>query len=231
MIHPSFLDGYLRNMAHLEDIGVMTYPEEEIYDSYVGEMGIESWKHEYYEWLVQEAMPRRHDPHYVYDARGLLRFLASIPYEWTKELDDNIGYDGMSIRWVYRMISHTEYEGQHQIDTKEDYDRWPPTVLEVLVALGSYAYYQTEAEEPESVWVWRFLDNLGILDVWRSRRRTRRKEIRDILERWMLREYPPSADGYGTPWRFEKLDAPEGFDQMQMWQQMGNYLSAWEGLI
>lgn len=167
-------------------------------------MMIEPLENEYFNWLCAKVLDSR-GPMY----RDLLSILHRTEFVWSILGDKNRAEDGCELRQDFLRESRWE----------ED-DIWfhlPCSVLEMLIAFSSRAWFQTDVAPRE--WFWIFLTNLG-LDEYRRVSASDVSLIEDILNTFVHRNYAEGGQGGIFPMRWPQHDQRE----VEIWYQFCEYL-------
>jgi hypothetical protein len=170
----------------------------------------------YYRWVVDQAFegaPYKR----MYD--GVLRMMFNTPFYWTIMGDSNRAGDAS----VFRHYERGQVRGRkHGLNT-DWLDMWEnsaPSVLEVLVGICErwHQFYEFQTQW----YFWQLFHNLG-LNVFSSGGTTEWHEtkIRQILDRWMSRQFGPNGEGSPFPVPPNKY----GIDMRitDIWGQMNVY--------
>ena len=165
--------------------------------------------HDYGVWLLDHVGFRDEN----YDL--LMAELLDYTFVSYVNFDDNRARDGIGLRddFLYEMDVYPEY-----YDILKGHSC---CVLEVLVALAIRIEDEYIGDpkdfHPERIF-WEMLCNLGLNKY--TNRRFRARDIYDILDTWMRRQFSRSGEGSIFPLRSTKRDQRE----LQIWDQMNEYL-------
>ena len=168
-------------------------------------MLMSEYQSDYYMWLLERVEGTG-----MFGAlySKLLRFLFDTKYTYTFVMDGNRAKGGESLRSIFAAEEGVFIEDVHS---------GPCTVLEMIEALATEMAF--DKHDSISRWFWELLDNLGLM-VYKDDN-FNEKEIKDILNRWMSRNYEP--DGKGS------LFPIPGFDgdmrNVEIWDQMNIYMT------
>ena len=129
---------------------------------------------DYYLWLESLVNDGNHS--------SLIRYLYSQPYRWQFLLDENRTAGGLNLRRVYA------YE--NGVDLQEVGQGFC-SILEMLIAL---AKRMTELLDHDiSKWFWVLMKNLGLDKI--DDNHYDESRARDILNKWLDREYDSAGNG------------------------------------
>lgn len=134
----------------------------------------------------------------------LLRLLMAREFLWFVPNDDNRIEDGLEVRREFKAGIR---------------DLWPPSVLEVIVALSRRLSFA--ADGPAPMWAWQLITNLELHKMWDPLRRRKEIAAEEILDNLIYRTYQP--DGYGG--FFPLIDAGDADQRkVEIWYQMAAFV-------
>lgn len=147
----------------------------------------------------------------------LLRLLHRTKFRWSNMKDRNRAEDGVDLR--FRFAKHKRLSKN---DVLEWHDRTPCSVLEMMVALAIRAEEQI-MDNPQvgnrtTQWFWGMISSLGLTGM--SDDMFDLIEAKDIIERFLDREYSP--DGKGG--LFTIRDCEYDLRDVEIWTQLCWYL-------
>lgn len=151
--------------------------------------------------------------------RKLFRLLYETEFVYMLDIDANRADDGTDLRYRFA------YEcGLMAADVKRYLDIQPCSVLEMMVALASRCEEQI-MDNPDNgdrtgKWFFQMVESLGLMGMDDSR--FDKEAARDILYRFMRREYDESGHGglFALRYPNSKID----IRQIEIWYQMMAYL-------
>ncbi len=170
----------------------------------------------YYEWLCDkiDLEPGTYDI--------LMCELYNIPFEWVIELDKNRAEDGYILRGYFH-----NPDGSTALDSCGDK---PCSVLEALIALSQKMDYMLADEgrgDRTRIWFWEMIGNLKLDEFTDASFEEpfgedmgRLRQITNICERWMRREF--SYRGYGSP--FPLMNPHRDQREQHLIDQMNDYI-------
>ena len=143
--------------------------------------------------------------------RGLLRQLHATPFRYYLAHDANRAEDGRELRVQYidqmRIVE--------QDDPWIDYD---VSFLEMLIALSDRVAYNSYALGAD--WFWKLLENIELSNFDDRVHNRHIREVDEVLDRVMDREYAESGWGGLFPLRAPHQDQR----RTELWYQMSAYL-------
>ena len=148
----------------------------------------------------------KHNKRYL----SLLKILFETNFKWIVERDVNREMDGLHLRELYSI------ETGNQIDSTN-----PCNVLEMLIALCIRMDKDVIGDDNNlylQEWFERLLNNLGLQDFINGN--IDNSEVRQILQKWMDREY--SEDGNGGLFPLLKPNCDQR--KVEIWVQMNSYI-------
>lgn len=166
---------------------------------------------EYFAWLYQLVCGNRYSNHISY--KSLLTYLYDTDFRYSILRDENRAEDGLELRHRF------EYEYDYYPDVNG-----PCSVLEMIVALAIRCE-ETIMDDPHignrtSQWFWVMITNLGLGSMNDSRFDGR--VVKDIIERFLDREYEP--DGSGGLFKIQ--DCEYDLRDVEIWHQLCWYLDS-----
>lgn len=171
---------------------------------------------EYFEYLYKYVDNQRFHKRISY--RRLMQDLFETPFRWTIKKDANRAEDGIDLRRRYSM------DMGFDPDYFAEYLDGPCNVLEMMIALA-IRIEETIMDDPSignrtSQWLWEMIRSLGLESI--TDERFDEKEVYDIIDRFLDREYDPDGKG-GLFWipncRYDLRDT-------EIWIQMLWYLDS-----
>lgn len=167
----------------------------------------------YFNWIYGIVCENRFSEEVSY--RKLLTQLHDTEFRYTLVMDDNRSEDGIGLR--------DRFADNHDISNIERYLNGPCSVLEMMVAL-SIRCEESTMDDPQigdrtSQWFWSMIGNLGLgsmKDV-----RYDKAYVRDVLNRFLDRDYEP--DGKGGLFYIRNVDVD--LRDVEIWNQMWWYMS------
>ena len=170
---------------------------------------------DYFVWLYsQVGVVRLKNPARTHWA--LLRQLYQIEFIWLVPNDDNRVDDAYDLRVEFL----ENYDGAESIDL--EWQHLGCSVLEVLVALSRRLSFFTDIDPHE--WFWEMLENIDIGMAHTNDQHYNqeiRRDVNDIIERVIWRNYEPDGKGGLFP-----LEAPaQDQRRVELWYQMSAYLA------
>lgn len=183
--------------------------------SYRGErMDIEK---EYFEWIYSLVRCKKKRGSY----RKLLTLLHSIDYRYSIPMDGNRAEDGTDLRYRFALANDiSDHAAAAELDCR------PCSVLEMMTAL-CVRCEENIMDNPEfgnrtAQWFMEMLESLGLSKMTDSHFRER--EARDIVERFLDREY--AKDGVGG--LFTIPNCPFDLRCVEIWYQAMWYLNRFD---
>ena len=143
----------------------------------------------------------------------LLRIFYEYEYEWSVQGDHNRAEDGLDLRNDFLI------ETGHEND-----DNWfsvGVSVLEVLVAFGYRAEWQTDISAPE--WFWIIINNLGLRDC--DENDFDPEYVEEILYSFVWRTYNSDGSNGGL---FPLNNPQHDQREVEIWYQFSEYLAEHE---
>ncbi len=165
---------------------------------------------EYFDWLCAKVVDRHS---HIYT--DLLRILYTTEFEWSVFGDRNRSEDGIELR--YNFVHESEWEKD---------PLWfdePCSLLELFIALGMRASFQTDI--PTKDWFWTFVSNI-LLDEYRQVSDSDIPVIEDILCTFVWRRY----DTYGRGGIFPLDQTQHDQREVEIWYQLFEYIED-QGLV
>lgn len=148
----------------------------------------------------------------------LLRLLHRIKFRWSNIRDKNRAEDGTDLRFRFRK----SIDGLSRNEVLNWHDEEPCSVLEMMIALAIRAEEQI-MDNPQvgnrtTQWFWSMVASLGLTGM--SDDMFDLIEAKDIIERFLDREYSP--DGKGG--LFTIRDCEYDLRDVEIWTQLCWYL-------
>ena len=144
----------------------------------------------------------------------LIDHLYKTPFRYSIKMDSNRVGDGLALR--YRYLCSTNREGETITDN-------PCSVLEVMVALAlrceETIMMNSDYGDRTQQWFWSMINSLGLGVYYDDN--FNKKEINDILDRWLDREFEPDGRGSLFTLRHPKCDMRD----VEIWFQFNHYLA------
>lgn len=167
----------------------------------------------YLDWLYSKvALTSRSTPttqHY-----NLMRMLHLTEFVWQISGDDNRAEDGRDLRREYELLTRAP----DCIDDEEC------SVLEMFVALCFDIEFQTDI--PAREWFWEFMENLGLAG-FNDGAYPGDDVVREILDRFVWRQYSYNGQGGAFPIRKPRHDQRK----VEIWYQFWEYLKDQDRLL
>lgn len=170
---------------------------------------------EYFEWMYQMVLGKGY--------RNLLSYLYDIPFKFILDMDYNRICDGCDLRYKF---GHDTHIPSRVIDLK--LDNLDCSVLEVMVAL-SIRMEESILCDPDygdrtSIWFWEMIKSLGLYHM--DDDNFDEQFVRDVIERFMDRDYEPNGRGGLFTVRNARCDMRD----VDIWYQMCMYVDNILGL-
>lgn len=148
----------------------------------------------------------------------LLRLLHRTKFRWINIRDKNRAEDGTDLRFRFRK----SIDGLSRNEVLNWHDKEPCSVLEMMIALAIRAEEQI-MDDPQvgnrtTQWFWGMVSSLGLTGM--SDNMFDLIEVKDIIERFLNREYSP--DGKGG--LFTIRDCEYDLRDIEIWTQLCWYL-------
>lgn len=148
----------------------------------------------------------------------LLRLLHRTKFRWINIRDKNRAEDGTDLRFRFRK----NIDGLSRNEVLNWHDKEPCSVLEMMIALAIRAEEQI-MDDPQvgnrtTQWFWGMISSLGLTGM--SDNMFDLIEVKDIIERFLNREYSP--DGKGG--LFTIRDCEYDLRDVEIWTQLCWYL-------
>lgn len=148
---------------------------------------------DYYFWLCDKIG-------YQEDYDPLLRFIFSVQFTWTNNLDENRSLDGLRLRELFA----------EEEDVRGDWDDSNPcSVLEMLVALA-IRVEEDIMGDPDICLFWRMIDHLGLTETGNQ------KMWETILDDWLDRRIERDGTGGIFPLNYTP---PRNQRYVDIWEQ------------
>lgn len=145
---------------------------------------------EYFEWLCQLVYDKRYSKNLSY--RKLLKYLDSVEFTYTIDMDANRAEDGTDLR--YRFAFERGIEGPF---VKMYLDERPCSVLEMMIALAirceEHLMDDPTVGNRTGQWFWNMIVNLGLGSM--SDTRFDEGYVDKCVNRLLNREYGPNGEG------------------------------------
>ena len=144
----------------------------------------------------------------------LLRLLHRTKFRWINIRDKNRAEDGTDLRFRFRK----SIDGLSRNEVLNWHDKEPCSVLEMMIALAIRAEEQI-MDDPQvgnrtTQWFWGMVSSLGLTGM--SDNMFDLIEVKDIIERFLNREYSP--DGKGG--LFTIRDCEYDLRDVEIWTQL-----------
>lgn len=148
----------------------------------------------------------------------LLRLLHRTKFRWINIRDKNRAEDGTDLRFRFRK----SIDGLSRNEVLNWHDKEPCSVLEMMIALAIRAEEQI-MDDPQvgnrtTQWFWGMISSLGLTGM--SDDMFDLIEVKDVIERFLNREYSP--DGKGG--LFTIRDCEYDLRDVEIWTQLCWYL-------
>lgn len=148
----------------------------------------------------------------------LLRLLHRTKFRWINIRDKNRAEDGTDLRFRFRK----SIDGLSRNEVLNWHDKEPCSVLEMMIALAIRAEEQI-MDDPQvgnrtTQWFWGMVSSLGLTGM--SDNMFDLIKVKDIIERFLNREYSP--DGKGG--LFTIRDCEYDLRDVEIWTQLCWYL-------
>lgn len=140
----------------------------------------------------------------------LVNALHDKEFTWSVPNDDNRLVDGLELRAEFCFSQHVRVDALRSLG--------PCSFLEVLIGLSRRLSFHAGGQAP--VWAWQLLNNLGLTDLADPLSRRHYRQVSDILDVVIRREYSPNGHG-GL---FPLIDTDEDQTQVELWYQMAEYI-------
>ena len=141
---------------------------------------------------------------------GLFKLLYTKEFIYLVSKDKNRVEDGKELRRRF-----AEEEGLYDIDP--NWMELPCSMLELMIALADLLSF--EADRTPRAWFWEMLQNLD-LNAYNDRSRLPVREVNDILDRVIWRNY--DRDGHGGFFPLKRAERDQR--KIELWYQMSAYL-------
>lgn len=164
----------------------------------------------YFNWLCAMVKPDRSATYLE-----LLRILHSHEFIPVHPGDENRCADALELR--DRFLDESGYEYDYNDKNDEQWANSGCSVLEVLIRFAETAAFQIDMSQKE--WFWQFISNLK-LEEYRRVSVQDREEIREILDRFVMRRYATNGDGGLFPLRRPQHDQRG----VEIWYQFCEYV-------
>lgn len=168
---------------------------------------------DYFEWIHDLVRGKRYSKNISY--RKLLVALHSIEFRWMLPMDENRAQDGLDLRHRYTWLTDQE--------DMNPYFEGPCSVLEMMVALAIRCE-ESIMDDPNvgdrtGQWFWGMVVSLGLGSM--SDSRFDRDYVKDVVERFLDREYEPN--GKGGLFTIERC--ARDLRDVEIWYQLCWYLN------
>lgn len=174
----------------------------------------------YYDWLCHFIIKGQFPPEMKYDK--VIRYLYSRDFTYLIPNDENRYQDGLDL-WYRFGMEVTENDIDQARHIADMIDR-RCSVLEMMIALA--IRMEEEIMDNPAIgnrtchWFWRMMSNLGLSgmtdDIYNE------KEVKDIIDRFLNRDYAP--DGTGGLFRIRGIK--EDMRDVEIWWQMNWFLNS-----
>lgn len=168
----------------------------------------EPLEHLYFNWLCAKVL-RIEVPTPSLTYWKLFKVLYSTEYVWLLSGDDNRAEDGLELREEFLVESHLEEDIGWRYGIC--------SIFEMLIAFARRAEFM--AGESMAFWFWRFIENLGLLEV-NDASAMSEEEIGQVLYNFVWRCYNHKGHGGICPLRDSIYDQR----QVEIWYQFCEYL-------
>lgn len=172
---------------------------------------------EYFEWLFDLVCENRYSGKVSF--RKLLIHLHDTEFKYLIQRDENRAADGVDLR---RRFAESNYSEDFVDMVLYNLDG-PCSVLEMMVALSIRCEEQLmdnpRIGDRTGQWFWGMIVNLGLGSM--SNDRYSKKRVKDVLNRFLRREYEPNGKG-GL---FTVIDSGSDLREVEIWFQMCWYLN------
>lgn len=172
---------------------------------------------EYLDWMYQKVYNDRYSKKTSY--RRLLRYLYSVNFTYTIDMDGNRAEDGVDLR--YRFADEKRYI--YPMITEYLDDR-PCSVLEMMVALAirieEHIMEDASIGDRTGKWFWTMVESLGLDSV--SDSRFDRGYIDQVIDRFLNRRF--NRNGKGGLFTVEHTR--RDMRTMEIWYQMCLYIDS-----
>lgn len=177
-------------------------------------MNIDEINDEYFAWLSDKVCKDRFAKNISY--RKLLQALHSVNFKWRMRNDANRASDGLTLR--RRFATHMGFEEDYFLP----YITGPCTVLEMMIALAIKCEVSIMDNpvvgDRTAQWFWEMVNTMGLGGMYDSN--FDEKYVKDIINRFVDREYSPNGKG-GL---FHIRDCKYDLTTVDIWDQMCWYL-------
>lgn len=164
----------------------------------------------YLKWLYEQvADPDFEDQELTY--WKVLGVLFTKEFVWIVANDENRIQDGKALRFEF-------LDDQGITDVDPNWIELGCSVLELMVGLSRRLEFEADKGKAH-YWFWILMDNLG-LSKYNDRRRLPRRQVDDILDRLIFRNYEPSGHGGFFPLRNSRKDQTK----VELWYQLSAYV-------
>lgn len=169
----------------------------------------------YFYWMCQLVSNRKY-PKQRYSQ--LLKFLDSVNFVYTIDLDWNREADGINLRYRFG------YENQYSDAViANELDNRPCSVFEMMVALAfrceEHIMHDEDLGDRTGVWFWEMVESLGLSDMTNDN--FNRLKAQMIIDTFLTRNYKPDGEGGLFTIRNIKRD----MRQIEIWYQLNWYLN------
>ena len=170
---------------------------------------------EYFDWMCRLVCNRRYTRGLSY--QKLLRFLHSVDFNYTIEMDGNREEDGIDLRYRFG------YENSYENTMISSYlDNSPCSVLEMLIALAirceEHIMNDPDIGNRTGQWFWDMIENLGLRKMTDAR--FDKNYADEIIQRFLDRRYKRNGEG-GL---FTVEHCRRDLRTVEIWYQMCWYL-------
>lgn len=170
---------------------------------------------EYFEWLSSQVCRNRFAKDISY--HKLLLALHSTEFKWKMHNDANRAADGLVLR--RRFATHMGYEEEYFLP----YIKGPCTLLEMMLALAIKCEVRImdnpQVGDRTAQWFWEMINTMGLGGMYDDYFDER--YVRDIIDRFIDREYSPNGKG-GL---FFIRNCIYDLTTVEIWDQMCWYLN------
>lgn len=170
---------------------------------------------DYFNWLYDKACGNRYSDGISY--KKLLMELHNTVFRYSIQKDENRAEDGIDLR---RRFAY-DYDA---IDDADEYLTDPCSVFEMILALAirceETIMDDSSIGDRTTQWFWQMIVNLGLGSMTDDN--FDKKFVKDVIERFLDREYEP--DGKGGLFRLR--NCPCDLREIEIWVQLCWYLDS-----
>lgn len=170
-------------------------------------------QNEYFEWMMDLVCHDRYASDISY--RKLFSYLHATEFTYLLPRDANRAAGGLSLR--YRFAYYND-----EMSDAESYIYGPCSVLEMMIALAICCEEETMSDpdigDRTGQWFWGMINNLGL--GAQTDNRFDRQYVKDVVRRFLNREYEPNGKGGLFTVRHRNAD----LRNVEIWCQLNWYL-------